>query len=255
MMADTAAPVLVTESTLAGGLPPAPHVVTVDALPPDVEAESAENLSPASGVDHLAYISYTSGSTGRPKGVAVPHRGVLRLVFGGGFARFGADERFLHLSPVSFDASTFEIWGALAHGALLRALPGTGAHRRRPGRARSNATGSPHSGSPPRCSTPSWTSRPMCSGRCVSCSPAARRCRWHTCRRALARLPATQLINGYGPTESTTFACCHAIPREVASDASSIPIGRPIAQHARVRPRRGDAPGAGRVQGRTVHRR
>ena len=68
------------------------------------------------GPDHLAYVSYTSGSTGKPKGVAVPHRGVLRLVVNGNCASFGPEEIFLQLSPVAFDASTYEIWGALLNG-------------------------------------------------------------------------------------------------------------------------------------------
>ena len=65
----------------------------------------------------LAYVIYTSGSTGQPKGVEVPHRGVLRLLFGVDYVRLDANESFLHLAPTSFDASTFEIWGALLHGA------------------------------------------------------------------------------------------------------------------------------------------
>ena len=67
---------------------------------------------------------YTSGSTGRPKGVEVTHRGVVRLVRGAGYARFGPDEVFLQLAPAAFDAATFEIWGALLNGARLALLPG-----------------------------------------------------------------------------------------------------------------------------------
>ena len=48
-------------------------------------------------------------------------------------------------------------------------------------------------------------------------------------RRALELLPDTQIINGYGPTESTTFTCCYAIPFRLDETISSIPIGRPIA--------------------------
>ena len=48
-------------------------------------------------------------------------------------------------------------------------------------------------------------------------------------RKALDLLPETQLINGYGPTESTTFACCYRIPRHLPDDITSIPIGTPIA--------------------------
>ena len=62
---------------------------------------------------------YTSGSTGEPKGVAVPHRAVVRLVRGTGYARFGPDEVFLQLAPYAFDASTLELWGALLHGGRL----------------------------------------------------------------------------------------------------------------------------------------
>ena len=59
--------------------------------------------------DSLAYVMFTSGTTGRPKGVAVPHRAVVRLVRGAGFARLDAAETFLLLAPASFDASTLEI--------------------------------------------------------------------------------------------------------------------------------------------------
>ena len=69
--------------------------------------------------DALAYVMYTSGSTGQPKGVEVPHRGVLRLVRDESYARFGAGQTFLQLSPISFDASTLEIWGALLTGGRL----------------------------------------------------------------------------------------------------------------------------------------
>ena len=61
--------------------------------------------------DDLAYVMYTSGSTGTPKGVMVPHRAISRLVLGSNFIGFSAEEVFLQLAPVSFDAATFEIWG------------------------------------------------------------------------------------------------------------------------------------------------
>jgi len=47
-------------------------------------------------------------------------------------------------------------------------------------------------------------------------------------RNALALLPDTKIINGYGPTESTTFACCYPIPQQLDDQLSSIPIGKPI---------------------------
>jgi acyl-coenzyme A synthetase/AMP-(fatty) acid ligase len=62
---------------------------------------------------------YTSGSTGQPKGVCIPHRGVVRLVKGTEYSKLDSEQVFLQLAPLAFDASTFEIWGSLLHGARL----------------------------------------------------------------------------------------------------------------------------------------
>jgi amino acid adenylation domain-containing protein len=75
------------------------------------------------GGDLPAYLMYTSGSTGRPKGVVVPHRGAVRLVVGTDYVRFGPSDRVAQVNSPSFDATTFEIWGALLHGACLVGLP------------------------------------------------------------------------------------------------------------------------------------
>src|SRR5262249_21987038 len=69
--------------------------------------------------DNLAYIIYTSGSTGNPKGVCIPPRGIVRLVCNTDYAQLSADDRVAQASNVSFDAATFEIWGALLNGARL----------------------------------------------------------------------------------------------------------------------------------------
>ena len=69
--------------------------------------------------DAVAYVMYTSGSTGEPKGVEVPHRGINRLVINNGYARIGPRDCVAHCSNLAFDASTFEIWGALLNGARI----------------------------------------------------------------------------------------------------------------------------------------
>src|SRR6202020_911918 len=102
----------------------ATNIIRLDAGWPTIALEAGDNLPPVSSSDELAseklaYVMYTSGSTGNPKGVLVPHRAVLRLVKNNSFASFSADEVFLQLAPLSFDASTFEIWGALLNGARL----------------------------------------------------------------------------------------------------------------------------------------
>ncbi|HET6976572.1 MAG TPA: amino acid adenylation domain-containing protein [Pyrinomonadaceae bacterium] len=69
--------------------------------------------------EQLAYIVYTSGSTGQPKGVSIAHKSVARLVNGAAYVRFTPNDVYLHLSSLSFDAATFDIWGALLNGGRV----------------------------------------------------------------------------------------------------------------------------------------
>jgi non-ribosomal peptide synthetase component F len=80
-------------------------------------------VTPTHTADSPAYILYTSGSTGKPKGVVVPHRGVVRLVREQNYMQFGSELAFLQMGNLCFDASTFEIWGALLNGARLVLQP------------------------------------------------------------------------------------------------------------------------------------
>ena len=116
MLEEVDGPALLTREAFRARLPTCRESFALDTDWPRIAEESSVEPGAPAGPDHLAYVSYTSGSTGKPKGVAVPHRGVLRLVVNGNCASFGPEEIFLQLSPVAFDASTYEIWGALLNG-------------------------------------------------------------------------------------------------------------------------------------------
>jgi amino acid adenylation domain-containing protein len=64
------------------------------------------------------YMS-TSGTTGEPKVVAVTHAGVASLAHAPAFVSIGPGDALLQLAPLSFDAATFEVFGALLNGATL----------------------------------------------------------------------------------------------------------------------------------------
>jgi amino acid adenylation domain-containing protein len=178
--------------------------------------------------DTLACVLYTSGSTGKPKGVQVLHRGIVRLLFGVDYATFGPGEVLLNAAPLTFDAATFEIWGALLHGGCCAIFPegpfsprNFGAALREHGVTTLWLTSSLFNlliDEAPE--VLAGVRQLLTGGEALSVAHV---------RRALERLPGAVLVNGYGPTEGTTFTCCYRIPREMPRGLASIPIGRPIA--------------------------
>lgn len=177
--------------------------------------------------DDLAYVMYTSGSTGRPKGVEIMHRGVLRLVRGTNYVEIEPSDVFFQFAPLAFDASTFEFWGALLNGATLAIPPARAL-------ALSDIAAWLHRFEV----SVLWLTAPLfglmvrselvrfgglryllTGGDVVSSDDA---------RAFLREHPQCRLIDGYGPTENTTFSCTFAIPSADAIEAT-IPIGTPIA--------------------------
>ena len=182
--------------------------------------------TPVTGPEHLAYIMYTSGSTGLPKGVAVTHRNVVRLVVNSNFVTFAATDRFLQTGVLEFDASTFEIWGALLNGLALYAMTRQGILSPQ----KLKETIIQHHISIMWMTAPlfnqMWDAdmdifgglRYLLVGGDVL-SPR----RILQLRRYFTRLSP---INCYGPTENTTFSTTFLVDRE---NTGSIPIGKPIA--------------------------
>jgi amino acid adenylation domain-containing protein len=193
-----------------------------DLIAKQSEEFTASNVAP----DNLAYVMYTSGSTGRPKGVAVTHRDVVRLVKETNYANFDSGQVFLQYAPLSFDASTFEIWGSLANGARLVMMPAKTPTLSELGNAINENK-----------ITTLWLTaalframvdeqlddlrnlKQLLAGGDVL-SPS------HV-EKAAGELIGCALIIGYGPTESTTFACCHTVAGELPV-GSEAPIGKPI---------------------------
>jgi amino acid adenylation domain-containing protein len=228
MLEDTRAPVLVTQERVRAMLPDhAGRVLCLDADWPIIARESGATPTHEATPESLAYVMYTSGSTGRPKGVSIPHRAVVRLVKNTDYARLTADEVFLQLAPLAFDASTFEIWGSLLNGARLAIFPpgipsvaelGQALRRHQVTTLWLTAAFF-HELVEEGVANLGPVRQLLAGGDALSVSHV---------KSVLRERPGCELINGYGPTESTTFACCFRVA-DAAELRSSVPIGRPIA--------------------------
>ncbi len=197
-------------------------------LPGPGAAAAAAWADPAAWDDPagLAYVLYTSGSTGKPRGVEVGHRAVVRLVRDTGYLSLGPGEVFLQLASMSFDAATLELWGPLLNGGRLVLYPprpfslGELAEvvRRHGVTTLWLTAGLFHLAVEESLEGLAGLRQLLAGGDALS--------RPHV-ERALAALPGVELIDGYGPTENTTFSTTWRLRRGLG--AGAVPIGRPIA--------------------------
>ena len=182
--------------------------------------------SPADG-GRLAYVLFTSGSTGTPKAVGVEHRAVVRLVRGADYADLSAGQVFLQLAPAAFDASTLEIWAPLLNGGRLSLAP--------PGVPSLGELGKTLES---QGVTTLWLSAGLFHQVVESCPGILRGVSQllaggdvlapEAVNSVLAHLPGCRLVNGYGPTENTTFTCCHTVDAPIPP-GKTVPVGRPVA--------------------------
>ncbi|MFH9296743.1 amino acid adenylation domain-containing protein [Streptomyces sp. NPDC017520] len=220
LLEDSGAALLVVDGTAGPARIPVldlavPVQPPVGVKPPEVAVSATD----------AAYIMYTSGTTGGPKGAVVCQRAVVRLVCGTDFVELSPTTRILQTGAISFDATTFEFWGALLNGGSLVLVPGetvlnAGELGAAIARYEVNTL---------------WVTAGLFE-QLIEQDPAV----FNGCRvifggdvaspghlaAAVRACPDSEFLNGYGPTENTTFSAVHRVTR---THVDRIPIGRPIA--------------------------
>ncbi|MDT8717660.1 amino acid adenylation domain-containing protein [Clostridium sp. 19966] len=226
MLEDSKADILLTEQELSSEIDF--KGCLIDLKDAEIYSPNKENLENISKAENIAYVIYTSGTTGRPKGVAVIQRNVVRLVKNTNYIEFKREDKLLQTGSITFDASTLEIWGSLLNGIELHI---TSKDVILNGEKLKEYLSSNKI-------TIMWLTSPLFNKLCEEDPEIFRELR---CLLAggdvvsaknvnLVRKYAPQLtvINGYGPTENTTFSTCYVISENL-DENKTIPIGKPIA--------------------------
>lgn len=192
-----------------------------------ITQENKNNLESSATSNNLAYVIYTSGSTGKPKGVAITHKAVNRLVCNTNYIKLSPSDKIAQASNTSFDAATFEIWGALLNGAKLVGIS-------------KDVILSPHEFAlqlqQKEISVLFLTTalfqqiardvpQAFASLRYLLFGGEAVNIRW--VKKIIQHGAAKHLIHVYGPTENTTFSSYYHI-QGLPEAATFIPIGCPI---------------------------
>jgi tyrocidine synthetase-3 len=215
--------VLCYGNTRPAEVPAGTTVVELDLLPTVTAVE--HNPQSVAEIQDLACLIYTSGSTGQPKGVMIEHRSISRLVQRPGYVPLNRQTRMLQAASLNFDAATLEIWGPLCNGGVVVMYPDSGLDLQI-----LNQQLAEHQ------VNTLWLTAGLFEQWSQHC-PALPELKYvlaggdvlnpSAVRRTCASLPAVTVINGYGPTENTTFSCCYEIPAGHAAD-QAVPIGYPV---------------------------
>ncbi|MBE9057067.1 non-ribosomal peptide synthetase [Sphaerospermopsis sp. LEGE 08334] len=232
MLEDVTTPILLTQTHLQNNLQNRlplnqQTVVNVDTDGEIIAQYPADNLPCEVTPENLAYIIYTSGSTGTPKGTEVPHRSFIGFMFGVDYIQLDENQIWLQHSSISWDGLTLEMWTPLLYGGRCVLYP-----EKIPTAEKLTQIIQEQKVNTLFLTTAlfnfmidtmpqglSGIKQLLTGGESVSVSHV---------RRALALLPETKIINGYGPSECTVFTCCYPIPQQTAENINSLPIGKPI---------------------------
>ncbi|MGY2419395.1 amino acid adenylation domain-containing protein, partial [Pseudomonas tolaasii] len=210
--------VLTTSNTEVSG-----HRLDLDSL--NLSAEPEHNPALEQSSETVAYIMYTSGSTGTPKGVLVPHRAITRLVINNGYAEFNPQDRVAFASNPAFDASTLDVWAPLLNGGAVVVVDQDTLLSREAFAALLQE----------QSISVLWMTAGLFHQYAEGLLPVFPQLRYlivggdvldpSVIARVLKDGAPQHLLNGYGPTEATTFSTTHEIQR---ADEGSIPIGKPV---------------------------
>lgn len=201
--------------------------ILVSDIKAELDSYNKNDLNVCIKDSDVAYVTYTSGTTGKPKGVVVSHSSVINLVINQTYVTINSSDMFVHLSPFEFDASTFEIFGAILNGAKLFIMP---------------------------CGFPTFSeiaqnivqhriSIIFLTTQLFNCMVDKKLNELHLVRQVLfggesyslshvkkymsERNNQSLLTHVYGPTECTTFSTYYPIIK-VSEKSEIIPIGKPI---------------------------
>ncbi|MCB5951766.1 amino acid adenylation domain-containing protein [Enterococcus sp. BWT-B8] len=192
------------------------------------ESQIIKEDAPAALSKHsLAYVIYTSGTTGEPKGTMIEHKSIIRLVKDPNYV-FLDQPNILQTGSLTFDASTFEIWGALLNGGTLYVSDVENLVD--PDKLQEKIE---------HCSIDVMWLTTSLFNQLVSLNAqvfsslnylliGGEKLSAYHVRKFKEVNQQTHLINGYGPTECTTFALTYEIPNAANSTVDMIPIGSPI---------------------------
>ncbi|XLS29490.1 non-ribosomal peptide synthase/polyketide synthase [Flavobacteriaceae bacterium M23B6Z8] len=200
-------------------------LIQIDRIDKQLRRYATSNIKVSIPSDALFYVMYTSGSTGTPKGVLVSHRNVVSLATSCDYVALNSDTRWLSTGSVSFDATTIEFWGTLLNGGTLvitdsETLLNTS----------SLGTTLKHHNVNTLWMTASWFHQVVEEDITVFegleyLLVGGDKVLYPYTNKVKSKYPSLKLINGYGPTENTTFSTTHNIEGNLTKD---VPIGKPI---------------------------